>query len=125
MIVIPELSSEKKSELEQMLAIFDQTLIVSDEHLLLIKESNYPEKFKPIIRRLHMASASHEIRQKMEAEDEIIEELQTLEREIEEKNEALAEHKKLLAEKDNALAEQKKVIEELMQKLKHSKGGLL
>ncbi|ETR65258.1 MAG: hypothetical protein OMM_14540 [Candidatus Magnetoglobus multicellularis str. Araruama] len=85
-IVIPELSSEKQSELEQMLAIFDQTLIVSDEHLLLIKESDYPEKFKPIIRRLHMASASHEIRQKMEAEDEIIEELQTLEREIEEKN---------------------------------------
>jgi len=119
-IVIPELSSEKQSEIEQMLAIFDQTLIVSDDHILLINESTYPEKFKPIIRRLHMASASHEIRQKMEAEDEIIEELQTLEREIEEKNEILAENKKQLAEKDKVLAEQKKIIEELMQKSKHS-----
>jgi len=139
-IVIPELSSEKQSDLEQMLAIFDQTLIVSDEHILLIKESEYPEKFKPIIRRLNMASASHEIRQKMEAEDEIIEELQSLERAIEEKNEALAEkdnalaeNKKQLAEKDNALAEkdnalaeknnalaeQKRIIEKLMQELKH------
>ena len=139
-IVIPELSSEKQSELEQMLAIFDQALIVSDDHILLINESKYPEKFKPIIRRLHMASASHEIRQKMEAEDEIIEELQTLERVIEEQNEALAENKKqlaekdnalaekddalaekdnALAEKDNALAEQKTIIEKLKQKLKH------
>jgi molybdopterin converting factor small subunit len=111
-IVIPELSSEKQSELEQMLTIFDQTLIISDEHILLIKESEYPERFKPIIRRLHMASASHEIRQKMEAEDEIIEELQALEREIEEKNEALAENKKQLAEKNNALAENKKQLAE-------------
>jgi hypothetical protein len=111
-IVIPELNSEKQSELEQMLAIFDQALIVSDDHILLINESKYPEKFKPIIRRLHMASASHEIRQKMEAEDEIVEELQTLEREIEEKNEALAEHKKLLAEKDSALAEKDNTIAE-------------
>ena len=139
-IVIPELSSEKQSELEQMLAIFDQNLIVSDGHILLINESDYPEKFKPIIRRLHMATASHEIRQQMEAEDEIIEELQGLERVIEEKNEALAESKKKLAEKDSALAEnkkklaekdnaltenkkklaeQQKIIEKLMQELKH------
>ena len=132
-IVIPELSSEKQSELEQMLAIFDQNLIVSDEHILFINESEYPEKFKPIIRRLHMATASHEIRQQMEAEDEIIEELQELERVIEEKNEALAEKdnalaenkKKLaekdnaLAEKDNALAEQKRIIEKLKQELNH------
>jgi len=147
-IVIPELSSKKQNELEQMLAIFDQSLILSDEHILLINESDYPEKFKPIIRRLHMATASHEIRQQMEAEDEIIEELQTLERVIEEKNEALAENIKKLAEKDNALAEkdnalaekdnalaekdnalaekdnvlaeQQKIIEKLKQELKHS-----
>ena len=125
-IVIPELSSNKQNELEQMLGVFDQNFIVSDEHILLINESDYPEKFKPIIRRLHMASANHEIKQRMEAEDEIIEELQSLERVIEEKNEALAENKKILAEKDNALAEkdnalaeQKKIIEKLMQQLKH------
>jgi hypothetical protein len=138
-IVIPELSSENQTDLEQMLAIFDQSLIVSDEHILLINESDYPEKFKPIIRRLNMATANHKIRQQMEAEDEIIEELQTLERVIEEKNEALAEkdnalaekdnalaekdnalaeNKKKLVEKDNALAEQKKIIEKLMQGLK-------
>jgi len=123
-IVIPELSSEKQSELEQMLAIFDQTLIVSDEHLLLIKESDYPEKFNPIIRRLHMASASHEIRQKMEAEDEIIEELQTLEREIEEKNEALAENKKQLAEKEEALAEKEEALAEKEEALAENKKQL-
>ena len=74
-----------------------------------------------------MATASHEIRQLMEAEDEIIEELQSLERIIEAKNEslaekdnALAEKDNALAEKDNALAEQKKIIENLMQALKDS-----
>jgi len=139
-IVIPELNSERQSELEQMLGIFDQSLIVSDDHILLINESDYPEKFKPIIRRLHMATASHEIRQQMEAEDEIIEELQDLERVIEEKNEALAEkdnalaenkkklaenkkklaeNKKKLAENKKKLAEQQKIIEKLMQELKH------
>ena len=111
-IVIPELSSNKKSELEKMLTIFDQSLIVSDCHLILINESDYPEKFRPIIRRLNMASASHEIKQRMEAEDEIIEELQILEREIEEKNEALAENKKMIAEKDNALAEKDNALAE-------------
>ena len=125
-IVIPELSSEKQSEVEKMLAIFDQSLIVSDDHILIINESDFPEKFKPIIRRLHMATADHEIKEQMEAEDEIIEELQSLERVIEEQNEALAENKKklaekdnALAEKDNALAEQQKIIEKLMQELKH------
>jgi hypothetical protein len=131
-IVIPELHSEKQSELEKMLTIFDQSLIVSDDHILLINESDYPEKFKPIIRRLHMATASHEIRQQMEAEDEIIEELQEMERVIEEKNEALAEKdnaiaekdntiaekNKALVEKDNALAEQQKIIDQLKQELK-------
>ena len=111
-IIIPELSSEAKNELEQMLAIFDQSLIVSDEHVLLINESEYPEKFKPIIRRLHMATASHEIRQLMEAEDEIIEELQSLERIIEAKNESLAEKENALAEKDNELAKKENALAE-------------
>ena len=139
-IVIPELSSDNQTELEKMLAIFDQSLIIEDDHILLINELDYPEKFKPIIRRLNMATASNEIRQQMEAEDEIIEELQGLERIIEEQNEFLAEKDSTIAEKDNALAkkdntiaekdntiaekdnalaEQQKLIENLMQELKH------
>ena len=111
-IVIPELNSNKQSELEKMLTIFDQSLIISDGHILIINESDYPEKFKPIIRRLQMASANHEIKQRMEAEDEIIEELQSLERVIEEKNEMLAENKKMLAEKEM-------IIQQLKQELSH------
>ncbi|KPA16253.1 hypothetical protein MHK_003540 [Candidatus Magnetomorum sp. HK-1] len=111
-IVIPELNSDKQTELEKMLAIFDQSLIVSDDHILKIDEKNYPEKFKPIVRRLQMAIASNEIRKQMEVEDEIVEELQSLERVIEEQNEALAENKKKLTEKDNALAENKKKLTE-------------
>jgi len=139
-IVIPELSSDNQTELEKMLAIFDQSLIIEDDHILLINELDYPEKFKPIIRRLNMATASNEIRQQMEAEDEIIEELQGLERIIEEQNEFLAEKDSTIAEKDNALAkkdntiaekdnaiaekdntiaEQLKLIEKLKQELKH------
>ena len=109
-----------------MLAIFDQSLIVGDDHILVINESDYPEKFKPIIRRLNMATASNEIRQQMEAEDEIIEELQGLERVIEEQNEfiaekdnTIAEKDNTIAEKDNTIAEQQKLIEKLMQELKH------
>ncbi|RWX50268.1 colicin import membrane protein [Candidatus Electrothrix marina] len=73
-------------------------------------ESSFPDEFKVIIRRLHKASASKELCEDMEMEDEILEELATQERliayERAEKEKAEAEKRK--AEEGKRKAEEGK-----------------
>jgi len=109
-IQIPHLRKEHKTELEQLLAIFDQKQATSDYHILNIDENDYPEKYLPLIRRLQRAISEPEVRKKMDIEDDIMEELQNLERQIEKKDKALEE-------KDKALEEKDKIIEELKKQL--------
>ena len=119
-IQIKYLKKEHKTEIEQLLSIFDQTTKTNDVHLLNIKEEDYPEKFRFLLRRLQKAALEPELRKNMDIEDEIIEELENLERDIanrdkiiEEKNKVIEENKKELEEKDKELEENRKLIEEL------------
>jgi len=123
-IQIKYLKKEHKTEIEQLLSIFDQTTKTNDVHLLNIKEEDYPEKFRFLLRRLQKAALEPELRKNMDIEDEIIEELENLERDIanrdkiiEEKNKVIEENKKELEEKDKELEENRKLIEELKKKL--------
>ncbi len=116
-IQIPQLREKHQSELEQLLSIFDQKYADSDDHLLTIRETEYLEKYRPLIRRLQRAVSEPEIRKKMDIEDDVLWELQNLEREIDMKDKALAEKDKALAEKDKALAEKEKELNELRKKL--------
>ena len=71
--------------MEKLLYIFDQNNVdksKGNHHLLDIKEADYPERYRPIIRRLLHAFANPKVRETMTAEDEIIEELQGYERTI-------------------------------------------
>jgi hypothetical protein len=122
-IQIPHLSLRYQSDLEILLSVFDQHAITSDHHILNVKEATFPEKYQHIIRRLQQAVAEPEVRQTMDLEDEILEELQDKERLIArlaaEKETAVIEKEKAitaLVEKDKALIEKEKAINALIEK---------
>jgi len=94
------------------LSVFDQRNVTSDSHILNVKEENFPERYRALIRRLQRAVVEPELRDKMDIEDEILEELQDWEREVERRDQIIEEKNKKLEEKD-------KLIEELKKKLEH------
>ena len=134
-IQIPYLRAKYRNEVEQLLSVFDQNNITSDIHILNIDASGFPKKYEKIIRRLQQAIAEQEVREIMDAEDEILEEFENLERRIEkdkeiialkdkalkEKDVTLKEKDKTLEAKDKAIAEKDKEIEELNRKLSELK----
>ncbi len=109
-----------------MLGVFDQSKMTSDHRILNIREEEYPEKYRPIIRRLQRAIAEPGFRKKMDVEDEIIDELKKMSRVIEQQKEILIEaeitmeqnkaeleqNKTALQEKDKALEEKDKALEQ-------------
>ena len=111
-IQIPQLREKHQTAVERLLAIFDQKHITSDVHILNIDENDYPKKYRPLIRRLQRAVSEPDLRKRMDIEDDILEELQDLERVIEKKDKALEANKKALNEKDKALESNKKALNE-------------
>ncbi len=116
-IQIPHLRKKHQTEMDQLLGIFDQRHIDSDQHILNINEEDYPTKYRPLIRRLQKAVSEPEMRKSMDIEDEVLEELEALERTIAEKDQRLAEQSKNLAEQSKNLAEQSKNLAEKDQSL--------
>jgi hypothetical protein len=113
-IQVPYLRDDHKTEVEKMLGVFDQSKLTSDHHILNIDEADYPEKYRPIIRRLQRAISEPVMRKKMDIEDEITNEFKKMARTIQQQKEDLLEKDKALAEKDKALEEKEKIIRELL-----------
>ncbi len=115
-IQIPYLTGRRRTELEVLLGVFDQSDPADDQHHILnFKAEDLPEKFRPIIRKLQKAVLDADIQSKMNLEDGIIDELEDMEREIEdlegqvEKSElerAKVEQEKAKVEQEKAKAEQ-------------------
>jgi hypothetical protein len=130
-VQIEQLQRRHGNDLEKLLSIFDQANRTKNEHILNVDEESFPERYRPVIRRLRMAYESEEIQIEMEMEDDILKELQDKERFIaqqrkmlEEKNKTIKEQKKalkeknkVLEEKDKALEGQEKIIEALKEQL--------
>ncbi len=117
-VQIPFLTDKRRNELEILLHVFDQSTSVDPEHHILnMDEKSFPIKFRPIIRKLHQAVQSPEMKQQMEMEDGILDELEDMEREIvvleqkveAEKAKVEAEKAKVEAEKTKAEGEKAKV----------------
>ena len=87
-IQIPKLTKKRRNELEILLSIFDQSNREKDFHILNVKEKDFPEKHRLIIRRLQKAISDSDIKKKMELEDGVLDELEDMDREIEELTEA-------------------------------------
>ena len=109
-IQIPLLREKYQTEVEQLLSIFNQKYITGDRHILSIDPDIYPKKYSKVVRRLQQAIAEQEVREIMEIEDDVLEELENLERRIQRAEENLDNKNKELEEKN-------KLIEELMKQL--------
>jgi hypothetical protein len=82
-IQIPNLAQKRRNDLEKLLSIFDQSMYVDAEHHMLnIKEEEYPEKHRSLIRRLQAAILEPEMRKQMEIEDGILDEFEDMQRRI-------------------------------------------
>jgi len=109
-IQVSTLKNHRRTELEQVLAIFDQDNQTNDRHILNFKEENLPEKYRIIFRRLLEAASNTEVRKYMKVEDDIIESYKLQERKlaIAEKRAEAAEKQKEVAEKQKEAAEKQK-----------------
>jgi hypothetical protein len=108
------LKDRRRNELEQLLAVFDQSNITKDWHILNVSEEDFPEKFRLIIRRLKSAASDSKVKKQMKVEDEFVRYLQDcirVERDkaIEEKDKEIEEQKKEIEEKDKEIAELKRL----------------
>ncbi|MCI5149079.1 MAG: hypothetical protein D3916_06795 [Candidatus Electrothrix sp. MAN1_4] len=97
-IQIPELRRNRRNLLEKVLAVFEQPVSAATPHFLDISESDYPSEYREIIRRLIKAASEPQVRKTMDVEDEIIEELGSLERIIAVRDKTIDDQKRLIAE---------------------------
>jgi hypothetical protein len=111
-IQIPQLKNNRRSELENLLSVFDQNNISDNMHILNIREADFDKAYRPLIRRLQRAVAEPEVRNTMDVEDEILEELDNREREIYLREEVIKEKIKTIEEKDKTIGEKDKTIGE-------------
>jgi len=110
-VQIHQLKERRRSELEKILSVFDQSNITdSTKHILDVDEDIFPEEYREIIRRLRKAMEDPRKRREMELEDDIIKELQDKERQIEEKSKIIVDMGKAIADKDQAIADKDQTI---------------
>lgn len=109
-IQIPYLKGRRRTELEQLLALFDQSGATDDPHFLRVNEEDLPERYRPLIRRLQKAIADPVIRQTMEAEDDLIEEVRDYQRLISEKEYIIEKQENVIAEKRKMILDKEKMI---------------
>ncbi len=111
-IQIPHLGEHRRTAVEELLQIFNQSRISNDKHILNINETDIDPRYRPILRRLQRAIAEQEVEEAMAIEDDILTELQDLERVIEtertekEKAQVLAEHAQAQMKQAQAQVEQ-------------------
>jgi hypothetical protein len=123
-IQVPYLRDDQKTEVEKMLGVFNQSKMTSDHRILNIREEDYPEKYRPIIRRLQRAISEPGVRKKMDVEDEVIDELKKMSRVIEQQKEILIEAEITMEEKDKALEEKDKALEQNQEALEEKDKAL-
>ena len=109
-IQIPYLKGSRRTELEQLLALFDQSSATDDPHFLAINESDLPERYRPLLRRLQKAIADPAVRQSMDAEDDLIEEIKDYQRLITEKESIITEKESIITEKESIITEKDETI---------------
>jgi hypothetical protein len=101
---IPYLKPRYQSELEKVLSIFDQSNREEDYHILNVREEDFPEKYRPIIRRLQSAAQEKDLRKRMIAEDDFLTEMNEYEERINDL-EKKAEQERIRAEEERQKVE--------------------
>jgi hypothetical protein len=117
-VQIQHLKNRRRTDLELLLSVFDQSQRRDDGHVLDVREDELPEQYRPLFRRLIKAGATPEIRNQMDMEDTYIEDYLAQVRLVADSQKMLEEQGKALEEKDKALEEQEKALEEQGKALK-------
>ena len=111
---INALKGKRRDELEILLSIFDQSNRKENHHIMNVKEIDFPEKFRPIIRRLQAAAQEKEVRDVMAIEDDFLAELNDYEHRISEerrqKEEAIVKQEKAIINQNEAIVKQNEAI---------------
>jgi hypothetical protein len=115
-INIPALSKRRRNEVEKILSIFDKENMDKDHHIMNVKETDFSEKFWPIIRRLQNAAQSTKVREVMTVEDEYWAELEDYRELVASKDEQILNEKKLKEEERKLKEEERKLKEEAIKK---------
>lgn len=130
-IQIPYIKGKRRNELEKLLHIFDQSLYVTEEasdkvipHFLLINELEISEYYRPILKRLSKAYMDKTLRDQMEAEEEMLNEMQNYARVVEDLKEEVVEQNKVIEEQGKAIKESQKAIEEKEKEMKEMSSSL-
>lgn len=122
-VSINRLKGRRRSELEQLLEIFDQDMACRpDPHLLDILEENFPERYREVLRRLMRAGVEPSIRDGMTVEDDIVASFKEQARESSNLRQIILKQDEILAEKDRALAEKDRALEDLQRQVAALKG---
>jgi septal ring factor EnvC (AmiA/AmiB activator) len=84
----------------------------AEQHILNIKEEEYPEKHRPLIRRLQAAILEPEMRKQMEIEDGILDDFEDMQRKIQRQSHEIAEAERVADEARQEIAEVKREADE-------------
>ena len=124
-IQIPQLGPARKTATERLLAIFDQhRKVEGDSHILNIDEEAYPEEYRKVARWLNGAISEPDIRRTMEVEDDILAELEDIERRIAGMEKTIEEKDQVIEEKDKTLEKNARALEENARVLKENARAL-
>ena len=115
-VQINRLKNRRRTDLEQLLGVFDQgRTSQSDPHLLDILEENFPERYRDVLRRLMRASAEKDVRDGMEVEDDVVAAFQDQARQnaraLEERDRVIEDKDRVIEESHKALNDKDRVIE--------------
>ena len=122
----------RRNELEVLLSVFDQNNRSSDNHILNVREEDFPEKYRPLIRRLKQAASVPEVKEQMTVEDEFLSYLKNYVRseafkvrkemkaEIAQNLEEIAKQGEEIAKQGEELAKKDKELEALRLKLQQA-----
>ncbi len=112
-VQIPLLGEPRRSELEELLSIFDQGhQDPRDRHFLMLDDDGYPSAYYRLLRRLLAAAAEAEVLEEMRIEDSYVAELEKRDREIAARDEALKAKDAALQKKAEALKEKAEALKE-------------
>ncbi|MFK7950642.1 MAG: hypothetical protein AB8G11_23860 [Saprospiraceae bacterium] len=114
-IQIPFVLKHRRTELEQLLYIFgddEDDKNPMTKHFLNISENEIPKRYQPVLRRLLEAFANAKVRETMEAEDDIIQELQDYTRMLQEKEFEIQQKDSEIQQKDSEIQQKDSEIQQ-------------
>ena len=116
------LKKRRRNELEMLLSVFDQSNITDDNHILNVREEDFPEKYRPIIRRLKAAASNRTIKRQMREEDGFARYMQDwLYSESKALKETLAEQDNIIKDQALELDQKEKELDDLRKQMEELK----